>query len=61
MYDGKKTSGCVGRKCRRGGESANGCRGVFRYYILPMGKGRKKIGKAKMKGSGKRKLGVKTE
>ena len=33
-----------------GGEAQNGCRGVFKYYILPMGKKRKKLGKAKIKG-----------
>ena len=49
-----------GRKCRRG-KCAKRDSGVFRYDILPEGKERKKLGKAKMKGRGKRKLGVKTE
>ena len=46
---------------RRRGKRAKSDSGVFRYDILPVGKERKKLGKAKMKGKGKRKLGVKTE
>ena len=46
---------------RRRGKCAKRDSGVFRYDILPVGKERKKIGKAKTKGRGKRKLGVKTE
>lgn len=46
---------------RRRGKRAKRDSCVFRYDILPVGKERKKLGKAKMKGRGKRKLGVKTE
>ena len=37
---------------RRRGKCAKRDSGVFRYYILPVGKERKKLGKAKMKGRG---------
>lgn len=65
MYDGKKRSDCEKGETIEG-ESVQREVAVFsgmpdRNNILPVGKERKKVGKAKMKWRGKRKLGVKTE